>query len=72
MLKCPDCGSASIRISVEVMCNAILEQSKAVGECLSIEPIKGCEWYYDDDSFAACNNCDHFGVVADFSVAFDK
>ncbi|MEO1280163.1 MAG: hypothetical protein AAFV69_00355 [Pseudomonadota bacterium] len=65
MHRCPACMSRDIRITAEVVCRLTTEtSSKGVYDAAVV--VDDPEPYWDNDTVAVCQACDHMGEVRDF------
>lgn len=60
---CPRCGSHDINI--EACMSLGVRQFPETGE-FETYPNDDAEWYYDNDSYTYCQNCDYDGKLKEF------
>ena len=67
MYKCPKCGSTNLRVDVSIICTLTQDDDN-----FEVEPTKGAEWCWDNESLMWCANdevdCSYVGPSQEFYV----
>lgn len=68
-MKCPSCGSSDLRVSAEITCKVVREQSHNGDPYDALEALTGSEPYWDRDTLTSCAHCYQDGAAKDFEPA---